>query len=306
MNNKVVNIISFGRLKGGVGKTTLNLNIAGALANQGKKILVIDFNPQASITQTLRQSVEQVQSVKGSEQWLSNEVSYDELRETIFPSFIENIDFVASTSVLEKQNRELVSKPSREKRLISNIIKIGEEQNLLTNYDHIIIDTNPAFDPITENVYIACAFRDGVIQVVNDDPFSLTGAIKNLKIWEKKYMNDRFSKVPNALKGILVNKVKSNNLLKNIIKTLNSDDFVFKDLVLRTIIIENAAIKKSIFQQNTKQDKIKLDFAINNKKLNNWQKPKWIKENENLNKLINNGNPIANLVLELKDKQIIK
>ncbi|SYV96241.1 Uncharacterised protein, partial [Mycoplasma putrefaciens] len=83
-------------------------------------------------------------------------------------------------------------------------------------------------------------------------------------------MNDRFSKVPNALKGILVNKVKSNNLLKNIIKTLNSDDFVFKDLVLRTIIIENAAIKKSIFQQNTKQDKIKLDFAINNKKLNNW------------------------------------
>ncbi|SYV96240.1 Sporulation initiation inhibitor protein soj, partial [Mycoplasma putrefaciens] len=69
MNNKVVNIISFGRLKGGVGKTTLNLNIAGALANQGKKILVIDFNPQASITQTLRQSVEQVQSVKGSEQW---------------------------------------------------------------------------------------------------------------------------------------------------------------------------------------------------------------------------------------------
>ncbi|MBY7705227.1 ParA family protein [Vibrio harveyi] len=64
---KQVNVISFGGLKGGVGKTTLNLNVAGALAKQGKRILVMDFDPQGSITQTLRESVDQTKDVQGTE-----------------------------------------------------------------------------------------------------------------------------------------------------------------------------------------------------------------------------------------------
>nr|VZR97360.1 Sporulation initiation inhibitor protein Soj [Mycoplasma feriruminatoris] len=182
-----INVISFGGLKGGVGKTTLNLNIAGALALQGRKILVMDFDPQGSITQTLRQSVQQTKDIQGTEKWLLDDITKEKLQKTILKSFIENIDFVPSTSILERQNRQLVLEPNREKRLITNMIRIGENQNLLTSYDHIIIDTNPTFDTIAENVYMACAFRGGVIQVINDDPYSLTGAIKNLKVWKKRY-----------------------------------------------------------------------------------------------------------------------
>ncbi|QVK06995.1 ParA family protein [Mycoplasma mycoides] len=302
---KKTNVISFGGLKGGVGKTTLNLNVAGALAKQNKKILVIDFDPQCSITQVLRKSVEQIKNVLGSEKWLEEETNYDELKNTILESFIPNIDFVPATSILEKYNRQLVTLANREKFLLSNIVKIGEEQNLLSKYDHIIIDTNPAFDPIAENVYMTCAFRGGVIQIINDDPFSLTGIIKNLKVWNKRYMSDRFFQVPNALKGILINKFKANNLSKNIVNILNNDDFVYKDLVLKTVIIENAVIKKSIFQQKNKKGDLKLDFAVDSKKLNKWIKPKWIKENITLDNLIKDGNPIINLIKELQNMNIL-
>lgn len=185
------------------------------------------------------------------------------------------------------------------------MIKIGEEQQLLSSYDHIIIDTNPSFDPIAENVYVACAFRGGVIQVVNDDPFSLTGAIKNLKIWKKRYMSDTFSNIPNALKAILINKVRNNALSKEIVNLLSDDNFLFKNLVLNTIVVENNAIKKSIFQKNTKTGIVKINLAIDDKRLNSWEKPKWIKENDKLNSLIKNGNPINNLILELQEKEIL-
>ncbi|MDQ0567608.1 ParA family protein [Mycoplasma yeatsii] len=302
---KQVNVISFGGLKGGVGKTTLNLNVAGALAKQGKKILVMDFDPQGSITQTLRESVSQTKDIQGTEKWLLDDVTKQELKKTIVKSFIENIDFIPSTPILEKQNRQLVLEVNREKRLITNLIKIGEEQELLSSYDHIIIDTNPSFDPIAENVYVACAFRGGVIQVVNADPFSLTGAIKNLKIWEKRYMSDTFSNIPNALKAILINKVKNNALSKEIVSSLSDDNFLFKDLVLNTIVVENSAIEKSILQKNTKTGIVKINLAIDDKRLNSWEKTKWIRENDKLNSLIKNGNPISNLILELQEKEIL-
>ncbi|AJM71566.1 ParA family protein [Mycoplasma yeatsii] len=302
---KNVNVISFGGLKGGVGKTTLNLNVAGALAKQGKKILVMDFDPQGSITQTLRESVSQTKDVQGTEKWLLDEVTKQDLKKTILKSFIENIDFIPSTPILEKQNRQLVLEVNREKRLITNMIKIGEEQQLLSSYDHIIVDINPSFDPIAENVYVACAFRGGVIQVVNPDPFSLTGAIKNLKIWEKRYMSDTFSNIPNALKAILINKVKNNALSKEIVSLLSDDNFLFKDLVLNTIVVQNNAIEKSILQKNTKTGIVKINLAIDDKRLNSWEKTKWIKENDKLNSLIKNGNPISNLINELREKEIL-
>ncbi|UZK63872.1 hypothetical protein MNF30_02815 [Mycoplasma mycoides subsp. capri] len=152
---------------------------------------------------------------------------------------------------------------------------------------------------------MTCAFRGGVIQIINDDPFSLTGIIKNLKIWNKRYMSDRFFQVPNALKGILINKFKANNLSKNIVNILNNEDFVYKDLVLKTVIIENAVIKKSIFQQKNKKGDLKLDFAVDSKKLNKWIKPKWIKENITLDNLIKDGNPIINLIKELQNMNIL-
>ncbi|MBY7705226.1 hypothetical protein JIY74_34375 [Vibrio harveyi] len=76
-----------------------------------------------------------------------DDVTKQDLKKTILKSFIDNIDFIPSTPILEKQNRQLVLEVNREKRLITNMIKIGEEQQLLSSYDHIIIDTNPPTFP---------------------------------------------------------------------------------------------------------------------------------------------------------------
>nr|VZR97358.1 hypothetical protein MF5295_00273 [Mycoplasma feriruminatoris] len=107
------------------------------------------------------------------------------------------------------------------------------------------------------------------------------------------------------MKGIVINKTKNNSLSKQIVLTLNNDNFPYKDLVLSTTIIENTSIKKSIFQHKNKKGEISLNFACGNKRLNNWTKPKWIKENPKLDSLIRDGNPINNLILELKDKEIL-
>ncbi|WP_269453415.1 ParA family protein [Mycoplasma capricolum] len=93
-----INLISFGGLKGGVGKTTLNLNIAGALALQGKRILVMDFDPQGSITQTLRQSVQQTKDIQGTERWLLDDMNKDKLQKTYFKKFYRKHRFCSINS----------------------------------------------------------------------------------------------------------------------------------------------------------------------------------------------------------------
>ncbi|MBY7703838.1 hypothetical protein JIY74_26620 [Vibrio harveyi] len=81
-------------------------------------------------------------------------------------------------------------------------------------------------------------------------------------------MSDTFSNIPNALKAILINKVRNNALSKEIVNLLSDDNFLFKNLVLNTIVVENNAIKKSIFQKNTKTGIVKINLAIDDKRLN--------------------------------------
>ena len=79
------NIISFMNMKGGVGKTTVCVNIAGCLADQGKKILLIDIDPQMNATQYLLnpQNIQKVIDDKHTEKetiyWLYKDSAEDDL-----------------------------------------------------------------------------------------------------------------------------------------------------------------------------------------------------------------------------------
>lgn len=311
--------LHFGALKGGVGKTTININVAVALAVKGKKVLIMDFDPQASATQTLRKSLEQTKGIKGTADWLykdeeQTEQSKNDLRKKIKASILEscipNVDFVPAYTKLETVGRSLTELKQRDKILAANISVFGESEGLLDKYDIVIFDLNPAFDLIAENVYMVCAYRGGVIQIVNDDPYSFGGVIKNIKNWEINFSNqNEFSQAtPNPFKAILINKAKNSATLKKLLQSIenNPKGENIKKMLLNTIIMDSAIIKNSIntlIDKNTEMSKQK--WMAMDKRSDNWKLPKWIQNDPIISQRTPEGNQINNLVKELENKKII-
>jgi len=155
-------IISFANQKGGVGKTTTALNIASILSKNGKKILVIDLDPQSNLTSGL--------GFDKSQEYLS---SYDvliqdhDISNVFVPSDInENLFLVPSKIDLAGAEIELVSKLSREKILKEKLEKIKHE------YDYVLIDCPPSLGLLTLNALVA---SDGVVIPVQCEYFALEG-----------------------------------------------------------------------------------------------------------------------------------
>jgi len=132
-------IIAIANHKGGVGKTTSVVNIGAGLANMGKKVLLIDLDPQANLSQSL--------GVEDSEYNI-----YDSLKgeHGLHPLTVyENLDLVPSTLDLSEMEILLVPMVDREyklKRLIEPI---------KNRYDYILIDTPPSLGLLTVNALTA-------------------------------------------------------------------------------------------------------------------------------------------------------
>lgn len=133
------NIISISNHKGGVGKTTSTVNIGAGLAVAGKKVLLIDLDPQANLTQCVGlQEVEQ--SIYGA---LRGDY------ELPIYSVTDNLDLVPSHLDLASIEIELSTKIARETVLKKLLEKVK------TNYDYILIDCPPSLGLITINAFVA-------------------------------------------------------------------------------------------------------------------------------------------------------
>jgi len=108
----VPKIIVIANQKGGVGKTTTNVNLSACLAAAGKKVLTIDIDPQGNTTSGLGINKEAVE--KSIYDVLINDVDIDE---TIIPTKMDNLYIIPSNIQLAGAEIELVSVLSREQRL---------------------------------------------------------------------------------------------------------------------------------------------------------------------------------------------
>ena len=160
----MVKVIAIANQKGGVGKTTTAVNLAACLAQKGRKVLMLDTDPQGNATSGLGFDKRDIK--KCIYDTLINDVM---MKDVLLHSDYENLDVIPATIQLAGAEIELVSLMNREGRLKNALERVKHD------YDYVLIDCPPSLGLLTINaltaansvlVPIQCAL-EGVSQLMN-------------------------------------------------------------------------------------------------------------------------------------------
>ena len=149
IHKKSPRIIAIANQKGGVGKTTTTINLGAAIAESGKKVLIIDLDPQSNTTTGLGVSTKEL-SISIYQVIIQEKTA----SEAILDVGIKNLDLLPSSLELAGAEIELVTVFSREQRLSRAL------EEVISDYEFILIDCPPALGLLTVN---ALCFADEVI-----------------------------------------------------------------------------------------------------------------------------------------------
>lgn len=170
-------VIAVANQKGGVGKTTTSINLSACVAYRGKKVLLIDLDPQGNATTGL--GVDKTTTELSTYDALINEES---LKNIIIDTCQENLSLSPSSISLAGAEVELVSLFSRENKLKIAVDEIKDE------YDYVFIDCPPALGLLTLNALTAA---DTVLVPIQCEFFALEGLSQLMDTVKKvqKFLN---------------------------------------------------------------------------------------------------------------------
>lgn len=218
-------VISIANQKGGVGKTTTAVNFSTILAKRGKKVLLIDTDPQGNATSGLGIEKDVKFSVYDV---IINDV---EIENTVVQSMVKNLDVCPSNINLAGAEVELVSMMSREQRLKE---KIDSQKD---KYDYIIIDCPPSLGLITLNAFTA---SDSVLIPVQCEYYALEGLgqLINTVNLVKKHLNKNLE-----IEGALLTMFDiRTNLSNQVVREVNRyfENKVYKSVIPRNVRLSEA------------------------------------------------------------------
>lgn len=216
-------IISVANQKGGVGKTTTSINLAGALGVLERKVLLVDADPQANATSGVGIDPRNVKT--SIYECIVNDISpKDIILETNSP----NLDLLPAHIDLVGAEIEMINLPAREKMMKAALNKVRDD------YDFIIIDCSPSLGLITLNSLTA---SDSVIIPVQCEYFALEGLgklLNTIKIVQSR-LNPELS-----IEGLLLTmydiRLRLSNQVVEEVKTH------FQQMVFDTIIQRNTRL----------------------------------------------------------------
>ena len=219
-------IVAIANQKGGVGKTTTTVNLAACLAKNGKKVLLIDVDPQGNSTSGL--GVDKRRCEKTVYDCLINE---EKMENVAIPTQYENLDICPSNLDLSGAEVELISVMGRENRLKQSLESVKDK------YDFVLIDTPPSLGLITINTLTAA---NSVLIPIQCEFYALEGVsqlVETIKRIKKALNPELF------IEGIVMTMYDARTNLA--VEVVDEVKRFFPDKVYRTIIPRNVRISEA-------------------------------------------------------------
>ena len=221
-------VIAVTNQKGGVGKTTTAINLAAALALDGRKVLLVDCDAQGNATSGVGQKGKNVPGRTIYEAITSADA---DVHEFILPTPVERLSIIPATRDLSGAEIELISVEDRERRLKNLLAQLRDE------FDFIIIDSPPSLGLLTLNALVAA---DRVLIPLHCEYFALEGLADLVATMRRV----RASFNPSLdIEGVLLT---MNDERTNLGQQVSRDvrEF-FKDKVYRTVIPRNVRLAEA-------------------------------------------------------------
>lgn len=241
------NIIAIANHKGGVSKTTTTINLAAALQLNGQKVLVIDLDGQANLTESFGCSIEEPNTVYGA---MKGEYPLPLIKTE------SGITLIPSCLDLSAAESELINEPGREMILRQLISKLPEENK----FDYILIDCPPSLGLLTLNALTAADF---LIIPVQAQFLAMRGMAKIMNVISivQERLNSNLK-----IGGIVITQYDKRKTLNKSVTEIIQDSFC--DKVFKTIIRDNVALAeapingKNIYEYNKNSNGAKDYMAL--------------------------------------------
>ncbi|MEK4630492.1 MAG: AAA family ATPase [Solibacillus sp.] len=243
-------IIAIANQKGGVGKTTTSVNLSACLAFLGKKVLIIDIDPQGNASSGLGIRKGDLESCV-----YDVLINDEDIKSVIQQTGVENLYIVPATISLAGAEIELVSTISREVRLKKSL------QEVKGNFDYIIIDCPPSLGLLTINALTAA---DALIIPVQCEYYALEGLSQLLSTVRlvQKHLNKEL-----MIDGVLLTMLDARTNLG--LQVIDEVKRYFQDKVYRSIIPRNIRLSEApshgkpviLYDAKSRGAELYLEFA---------------------------------------------